>query len=386
MLSYGRSLSFSIKRFPRRNRISAALFAVPICLFALAPDSATARSTPQLAQSQNLRSQLTGSKKTESDARLKQDPSWQEGSVQLLTITAQQGGHTRPVRAVTFHPDNRFFATGSADKSIRIWDLRQRSRVKILSQNSEILSLAFSPDGRWLASGSLDGTVRIWNWRADQLVHTFSEHKDIVAAVKFTADSQHLISGSGDKTLKVWRVSDGQNVASIETRQWIQSIALDPQSANRVAIAGLGRQVEVWNWTTQRQEQTSERLPSPVYAVDWHPRRQQLALSPDSSTSPGREGARNSVALFDLDSTQLSDPLTGHSDYVSFVAFSPSGNTLLSGSWDRTIRLWNTQTGALIRSFLENERRILSGDFSDSGKAFIVGSGDGSIKVYQTQE
>lgn len=356
------------------SSIRTALMATAIGLAALVPNPAVA----------NI--EATTHTHTAAAAQAKRDPSWQEGSVQLLTITASNGGHTRPVRAVTFHPNNRFFATGSADKSIKLWDLQGQSRVRILSQDSEILSLAFSPDGRWLASGNLDGTVRIWDWQVGQIAHTFSDHEDVVTAVKFTADNRHLISGSGDKTLKVWQVNSGQNVASIETGQWIQSIALDPQSANRVAIAGLGRQVEVWNWITQRREQASERLPSPVYAVDWHPRRQQLALSPDSSTSTNSRDNRNSVALFNIESTRLGDLLTGHSDYVSFVAFSPSGDTLLSGSWDRTIRLWDTQTGELIRSFLENERRILSGDFSNNGKAFIVGSGDGSIKIYQSQE
>ncbi|MEM6599403.1 MAG: WD40 repeat domain-containing protein [Cyanobacteria bacterium P01_C01_bin.69] len=367
----------------RKNCPSILLFAASLGLSVLRPQVAIAGPLASYAQVQPSKLE---SKAVNAGPQLKQDPSWREGSVQLLTITAQQGGHTSPVRAVTFHPNNRFFATGSADKSIRLWDLQGQSRVKVFSQNSEILSLAFSPDGRWLASGSLDGTVRIWDWQMGQLAHTFSGHEDVVTAIKFTADSRQLISGSGDKMLKVWRVNDGQNIARIETGQWIQSIALDPQRTGRIAIAGLGRQIEVWNWTTRRREQTSARLPSPIYAVDWHPSRQQLVLSPDSSNDSNRSGSRNSVALFDLESAQLGNSLGGHSDYVSFVAFSPSGDTLLSGSWDRTIRLWDTQTGELIRSFLENDRRILSGDFSSNGMAFVVGSGDGSIKVYRTQE
>ncbi|MEO1388277.1 MAG: WD40 repeat domain-containing protein [Cyanobacteria bacterium J06634_6] len=316
----------------------------------------------------------------------KQDPTWAEGQVQLLTITARNGGHSRPVRAVAFHPGNRFFATGSADKSIRLWDLQGQSRVKVFSLDSEVLSLAFSRDGRWLASSSLDGTVQLWDWQMGQLSHTLSGHSKMATAVAFTPDDQYLISGSGDHRLKVWDVSSAQEVSSIDTGQWIQSIALDPQNPEQVAIAGLGRQVDIWNWQTQRKEQSSERFSSPVYAVDWHPTRARLAFSPDSSINPETTAHRNTLALMDLRSERMSSPLTGHSDYVSFVEFSPSGDTLLSGSWDRTIRLWNAQTGELIRSFLENERRILSGDFSDNGRAFAVGSADGSIKIYQTQE
>ena len=373
----------NLRKKPNRVSLYALLAALTLATVGSHPVAAISRA------SDASQWPTAGLKRSHPQPATKQDPSWQEGSVQLLTITKDQGGHNRPVRAVAFHPENRFFATGSADNSVIIWDLQQQSKVKVFSQDSDILSLDFSPDGYWLAIGNFDGTVQIWDWQMAQLAHTFSDHNNAVTAVQFTHDGEHLVSASGDRHIKVWDVKTGENVASMETGQWIESMALDPQSTGKVAISGLGRKVEIWNLATQKREQTSERLPSSVYSVDWHPRRQQLALSPNSNANSNlenNEGDHNSVTLFNLDSARLGDLLNGHSDYISFVAFSPSGDTLLSGSWDHTIRLWNPQTGELIRSFLENEKRILSGDFSDNGKAFIIGSGDGSIKVYRTQE
>ena len=317
----------------------------------------------------------------------KQDPSWKEGSVKLLTITPQAGGHTGPVRSVVFHPNNRIIASGSADRSIRLWNVETQSRVLTLTQESDVTALAFSPDGRWLSSGTLTGAVKIWDWQSGRLVHTLSGHEELVTSIAFTPDSQKIISASGDHTLKVWQVSSGVRYLTVNTGQFVQAIALDPQNSERVATAGLGRKIEVWNWQSQELEKTSARFSSSIYALAWNPNSPQLALSPDSNISSERTGSqRNTVVLFDLLRNRISDPLQGHSDYISFLDFSPSGNTLLSGSWDRTIRLWDARTGEFIRSFLENDQRILSGDFSANGKAFLVGSGDGTVKIYMSQE
>ena len=322
-----------------------------------------------------------------SDDYDKQDPSWEEGSVELLTINAQNGGHTGPVRAVSFHPEGRFFASSGSDRNVKTWDLQGKSRVRVLPQDSEVLCMQFSPDGRWLATGSLKGIVKIWNWRTGEAVQTLSDHTSLVTALTFTPDGGQLISGSGDRTLKVWDVGTGENKASIRTGQFIQAIVLDPQNPQRIASAGLDKKIEIWNLQSRRLEKTFEQEASPIYALDWRPNSQQVAFSPDSSISPEQTNTqRNTVVLFDLARGRLGSTLRGHSDYISFLKFSPSGETLLSGSWDESIKLWNTQTGELVRSFLENERRILSGDFSNDGKAFIVGSGDGTVKVYQSQK
>jgi WD40 repeat protein len=68
--------------------------------------------------------------------------------------------------------------------------------------------VAFSPDGRLLASGSDDKTIKLWEVASGSLVRTLSGHTNDVRSVAFSPDGRLLASGSDDKTIKLWDISD----------------------------------------------------------------------------------------------------------------------------------------------------------------------------------
>ncbi|WOB70533.1 hypothetical protein [Microcystis aeruginosa] len=77
--------------------------------------------------------------------------------------------------------------------------------------------------------------------------------------------------------------------------------------------------------------------------------------------------------------------LVGHNGSVNSVSFSPDGKTLVSGSYDNTIKLWNVETGKEIRTLKGHDSYVLSVNFSPDGKTLVSGSEDNTIKLWNVE-
>jgi serine/threonine protein kinase len=110
-------------------------------------------------------------------------------------------GHTAPkggravVGSVAFSPDGSRLASGSADRTIKIWDTASGREVLTLTGHThEVWSVAFSPDGSRLASASRDKTIKIWDLAKGNVLHTLREHAGQVWSVAFSPDGRQPAS------------------------------------------------------------------------------------------------------------------------------------------------------------------------------------------------
>ncbi len=117
-------------------------------------------------------------------------------------------GHSSSVvLSVTFSPDGKYLASGSADKKVKLWSVVwQKEVTKLQGHDNTVNCVVFSPDGKYLASGSLDKTVKLWNVESQKEVTTLRGHSKSVISVAFSPDGKYLASGSADNTVKLWNV------------------------------------------------------------------------------------------------------------------------------------------------------------------------------------
>ncbi|KAF5350323.1 hypothetical protein D9758_012802 [Tetrapyrgos nigripes] len=288
-------------------------------------------------------------------------------------------GHTNYVWSVAFSPDGTKLASGSGDKTLRLWDVATGTQIREFLQGHTgiVFSVAFSPDGTKLASGSVDGTLRLWDVATGtQITEALQGHTARVYSVAFSPDGTKLASGSVDETIRLWDVATGIQIT--EPLQGhtdtVKSVAFSPDST-KLASGSVDKTIRLWDVATGTQ--IAEPLQGHIYEVT------SVAFSPDG-TKLASGSWDETLRLWDVvTSTQITEPLQGHTNSVTSVTFSPDGTKLASGSEDETLRLWDAATGTQITEASQGHtKEVTSVAFSPDGTKLASGSSDKTPRLW----
>jgi WD40 repeat protein len=207
-----------------------------------------------------------------------------------------------------------------------------------------VSSVCFSPDGKWIASGSRDRTAKVWDARSGQQLLELQGHTDGVTSVAFSPDGKRLASGFYDGTVKVWDAQTGQQLLTHQGHTGpIRSVAFSPDGTRIARASGgsdaqgnpLPGEANVWDVRTGQQLLALQGHTLAVLSVAFSPNGTRIATSSEDWT----------VKVWDAQTGQELTALQGHTNWVKSVAFSPDGRTLASGSHDQTVRLWDADSG-----------------------------------------
>ncbi|MHC3473155.1 caspase, EACC1-associated type [Streptomyces sp. 7R007] len=304
-------------------------------------------------------------------------------------------GHTDRVYSVAFHPGGRVLVSGSADQTVRFWDLTDPARPKPVGapfpgHTDTVYSVVFSPDGKLLADAGADQKVRLLTVADPAKPVTLSRpatgHTDAVFSVAFAPSGELLAGGSGDRTLRLWNVSDparpkllgGPVLGHTDA---VLSVAFS-HDESVLGSGGSDHAVRLWN-VADPPAPIGPALPGHtdrVYCVTFSPNGHLLASGSGDHT----------IRLWNV-----KDPAnpaflghaTGHSDAVNAVAFSPDGRVLASAGSDKTIRLWHvtesTAPSLLAHPLTGHTDAVYAVAFSPDGKLLASGSADQTIRLWK---
>ncbi|WP_152590674.1 serine/threonine-protein kinase [Nostoc sphaeroides] len=283
-------------------------------------------------------------------------------------------GHSNGVTSIAVSPDGKTLASGSQDKTIKLWNLATGKLIRTLTGHSNLVnSVAFSRDGKTLASGSTDGSIKLWNLATGEQIRTLRGHSDSVISIAISPDGKTLASGNFDASVKLWNLANGEQIRTLTGHSfWVNSVAISPDGKT-LASGSVDKTIKLWNLATGELIRT---LTEHYIFVN------SVAISPDGKTLASGSHDKT-IKLWNLATGEQIRTLAGHSDSVFSVAISPDGKTLASGSQDKTIKLWNLATGEQIRTLTGHSNLVTSIAISPDGKTLVSASDDNTIKIWR---
>ena len=305
-------------------------------------------------------------------------------NVRTGTEEAFLKGHTELVNSVAYSPDGKILASGSNDWTIRIWDVDKRKHIKTLEGHTgKVNSVAYSQDGETIVSGSDDG-IRVWNvenWN-DKILYR-SENAGIVNMM-YSPDEKTLTSLSKNGKIESWDLTSGEKQWTIlgykksrKLKSLLQNvIKLSSYSLDGKTFANWsGVEMRLYNVVKGNLELLFKKSEISVYSLAFSPNGSTIVTGSDDGT----------ISIWNTKNGEHKRTLPGHSGMVTSVAYSPDGNIFASASLDGTIRLWGAVGGLPKRTFTGHIRNFDSLAYSPNGKTLASRTKNGNILVWDVQ-
>ncbi|CAE7869054.1 unnamed protein product [Symbiodinium sp. KB8] len=253
--------------------------------------------------------------------------------IQTLGKTLGNGQY-QGVRHVEFSADGCTLLTAARDCEARIWNILTGESVEVLrGHTNAVYTAIFSDDGFLVLTASYDHTARLWSVLTGECLKTFTGHSDGVVTAKFSQDGQHVLTASVDRSAKVWDLQTAECMKTLQRPRGEVVVSVFSTAQRNLALSTLqDGTAKCWNLATDE-------------------------------------------CLFSL---------KGHRTYITSAILSRDGLTLLTGSWDRSAKLWNLQASKkkCVRTFSGHSNGVVSAEFSADKSQIITAASDGTARIW----
>lgn len=244
-----------------------------------------------------------------------------------------------PIQTACFNNTGDWIALGStALGQLLVWEWQSEQYVmKQQGHASEMNCVAYSPDGQYIVTGGEDAKVKVWNVNNGFCFVTFSEHTSAVTAIEFSNNKKFLVSASLDGTVRAYDLIRYRNFRTFTSPRPVQFSSLALDHSSELVVAGGQDVFEIYLW----------------------------------SMKLGR----------------LLEVLSGHEGPVTALAFAPiaTSSTLVSGSWDQTIRIWNCLETSGDHETIEVMSDVKAVAFKPDGEEVAVAAINGNIQIFNVK-
>lgn len=292
-------------------------------------------------------------------------------------------GHLGWVRSIAVEPGNQWFVTGSADRTIKIWDLASgKLKLSLTGHISTVRGVAVSTRSPYLFSCGEDKQVKCWDLEYNKVIRHYHGHLSAVYDLDLHPTIDVLVTCSRDATARVWDIRTKANVHTLSghtnTVATVRCQAAEPQ----IITGSHDSTIRLWDLIAGKTRATLTNHKKSVRAVVLHPRQYTFA-----------SGSADNIKQWKFPDGSFIQNLSGHNAIINTLAVNSDG-VLVSGADNGTIHMWDWRTGynfqrihaAVQPGSLDSESGIFACMFDNSESRLITAEADKTIKVYKEDD
>ena len=283
--------------------------------------------------------------------------------------------HQDDVKTAEFSEDATQIITACSDGICRIWNSSSGEKLKELKSNIKGMTCAsLSSDGSRAIASFRNGIALIWNVATGEIVDSLKGHSASVSYACFSPDGQFVLTSSDDKTVRLWNARTGE---------FIETIVEHKDNVNCAVFSTDGKKIIT----------SSDDGSSIVFEIDSHS--SETIYSNDISVEYAEFShddkkiaivTKGVVYIIDENSGRTDMVIDGHGDKITSASFSRDGKTIATSSHDKTIKLWNIQTGKEIHTYKGHSNKVTDVVFSPDGKFLLSTSSDNEARLWNVDE
>jgi WD40 repeat protein/serine/threonine protein kinase len=321
------------------------------------------------------------------------------------------GGHAAPVLAVCWSADGHRIVTGSRDRTVKLWDRDTGECLRTFEGHADkVLAVGIGRDGRHILSGGADRTVKLWEAATGKCLRTFEGHQGAVTSVGLGDAGCQVLSSSEDRTVKLWQATSGRCLCTLEGHKGTVNAACFLGDGTRVLSASADQTLALWSVPGELPAtyMLSRVLPSAAALAVWTDYERVLARAAESAAAGAfvqtahhlrdaraMPGCGRRPEVMDLWASLYvrlprrtfqdawgGDAFGRHGAAVTAVALSPDARFALSGSADRTLKLWETRTGRCLHTFADDLGSVAALCLAARGRYAVSAGTDGAVQLW----
>ncbi|KAK6080212.1 hypothetical protein SCUP515_03637 [Seiridium cupressi] len=289
-----------------------------------------------------------------------------------------QGSAT--VRCASYHAASNLLVAGFSNGIFGLYEMPEFNMIHTLSiSQNDIDFVTTNQSGEWLAFGASKlGQLLVWEWQSESYILKQQGHFDSINSLVYSPDGQRIITTADDGKIKVWDVESGFCIVTFTEHTSGVTACEFAKKGNVLFTSSFDGSVRAWDLIRYRNFRT---FTAPT-RLQWD------CMAVDPSGEVVAAGSRDSfdIHIWSVQTGQLLDQLSGHEGPVSSLAFAPSGGLLVSGSWDKTARIWSIFDRTQTSEPLQLQSDVLDIAIRPDSAQLAISTLDGQLTFWSVSE